>query len=106
MSDKAIPKAADLIDLDFFHDATTQRLLGVLTALGGEVYLLKALVNRLTVALEQQGVVSDNVLSLAAASDAHLAWQAEEEKVFAAEILRPWLEPDAAPDVRGFMDME
>ncbi len=106
MSDKSIPKAADLIDLDFFHDATTQRLLGVITALGGEVYLLKAMVNRLTVALEQQGVVSDNVLSLAAASDAHLAWQAEEEKIFAAEILRPWLEPDAAPDVRGFMDMD
>ena len=106
MSEKAIPKAGDLIDLDFFQDATTQRLLGVITALGGEVYLLKAMVNRLTVALEQQGVLNADVLSLAANSDAHQAWQAEEEKTFAAEILRPWLEPDAAPDVRGFMDME
>ena len=106
MSEKAIPKAGNLIDLDFFQDATTQRLLGVITALGGEVYLLKAMVNRLTVALEQQGVLNADVLSLAANSDAHQAWQAEEEKTFAAEFLRPWLEPDAAPDVRGFMDME
>ena len=29
-----------------------------------------------------------------------------QEKTFAAEMLRPWLEPDGAPDVRRFMDME
>ena len=106
MSEKSLPKAAELIDLDFFQDATTQRLLGVITALGGEVYLLKAMINRLTIALEQQGILNVDALSHAASSDAHQTWQAEEEKTFAAEILRPWLEPDAAPDVRGFMDME
>ena len=82
MSEKAIPKAGNLIDLDFFQDATTQRLLGVITALGGEVYLLKAMVNRLTVALEQQGVLNDDALSLAANSDAHQSWQVEEEKTY------------------------
>ncbi len=97
---------SELIDLDFFKDDTTQRLLGVITALGGEVYVLKALVHRLTVALEQQGVVTDGILAEAAASDAHRSWQATEEQTFAAELLRPWLEPDSVPDVRAFMDME
>ena len=103
MSETAEPNAADLIELDFFKDQTTSRLLGVITALGAEVYVLKAVVHRLTVALESQGILSDEILGAAAASQAHLAWQAEEEKVFAAELLRPWLEPDEAPDVRRFM---
>ena len=106
MSNSGEAKVAELIDLDFFQDSTTQRLLGVITALGGEVYVLKAMVNRLTVALEQQGVVTDDILAQAAASDSHRSWQAEEEKTFAAEMLRPWLEPDGAPDVRRFMDMK
>ena len=106
MPDMDETKAAELIDLDFFKDDTTQRLLGVITALGGEVYVLKAMVNRLTVALEQQGVITDDVLATAARSESHRSWQAEEEKTFAAEMLHPWLEPDGAPDVRRFMDME
>jgi hypothetical protein len=106
MSETIAPNAAELIDLDFFKDDTTARLLGVITALGGEVYVLKAMVNRLTVALENQGVVSAETLAEAGASEAHRAWQAEEEKIFGAELLRPWLEPDEAPDVRRFMDME
>ncbi len=105
MPETVAPNAAELIDLDFFKDDTTQRLLGVITALGGEVYVLKAMVNRLTVALENQGVVTDDILAAAATSEAHRAWQAEEEKTFGAEMLRPWLEPDEATDVRNFMDM-
>ena len=62
MSNSGEAKVAELIDLDFFQDSTTQRLLGVITALGGEVYVLKAMVNRLTVALEQQGVVTGDIL--------------------------------------------
>ena len=106
MSEANKATGADLIDLDFFKDDTTQRLLGVITALGGEVYVLKAMVNRLTGALENQGVVTADILADAAASETHRAWQAREEKVFGAELLRPWLEPDAALDVRGFMEME
>ncbi len=97
------PNAAELIGLDFFEDQTTARLLGVITALGGEVYVLKALVHRLTTALESQGVVTEDILEQAAASETHRAWRAEEEKTFGAEMLRPWLEPDAAADVRRFM---
>ena len=76
MSETIAPNAAELIDLDFFKDDTTARLLGVITALGGEVYVLKAMVNRLTVALENQGVVSAETLAEAGASEAHRAWQA------------------------------
>ena len=103
MSETTEPNAAELIELDFFQDQTTARLLGVITALGGEVYVLKAVVHRLTVALESQGILSEEILSEAGTSPVHRTWQAEEEKVFAAELLRPWLEPDEAPDVRRFM---
>jgi hypothetical protein len=98
--------AEEVIDLDFFPDQTTARLLGMITALGGEVYVLKAIVHRLTVALECQGVVTGDILGEAAASEAHAAWQAEEEKTFGAEMLRPWLEPDDAVDARRFMSAD
>jgi len=100
------PNAAELIDLDFFKDPTTARLLGVITALGGEVYVLKAMVHRLTAVLESQGILTDDILREAEESEAHRAWQVEEEKTFAAELLRPWLEPDVAADVRRFMDAD
>ena len=34
MAETAEPNAAELIELDFFQDQTTARLLGVITALG------------------------------------------------------------------------
>jgi len=103
MPETKAQNAAELIDLDFFKDPTTARLLGVITALGGEVYVLKALVQRLTVALESQGVVTDEILQQAGESAPYRDWLATEETAFGSELLRPWLEPDEAVDARRFM---
>ena len=43
-------------DLTFFEQQDTARLLGVIAALGGEVFVLKAQVERLTRALSAAGL--------------------------------------------------
>ena len=95
-----------LIALDAFADPGAARLLGVVIALASEVFVLKAEVARLTSALEAQGTLGPDALRRQGETAALQDWMAREQRTFAAELLRPWLEPDAVADVRRFMDAE
>jgi len=66
----------------------------------------RATVERLTQALRDRGVVTDAMLAEAEGSEPLAAALGREREVFAAELLRPWLDPDPAPDVRHFMAMK
>ncbi len=75
------------------------RLLGVITALAAEVYVLKAEVKRLTIALESSGATNAKALESAGSSERMLRWFAEEEGAFGPALFRPFTHPDEAPDV-------
>ena len=80
--------------LDWFEGSDTGRLLGMITALAGEVFVLKAEVERLRRALDAGGVVGADQLASAGESAAMRAWLAEEERTFGAQIYGPFLAPD------------
>lgn len=82
------------------------RMMGVVMALASEVFVLKAEVRRLNLALEESAMIDDPALEAAGDSRAMHTWLAEEQTIFAEALLRPWMEPDGAPDVRDYMSAE
>jgi hypothetical protein len=82
----------------------TERLLGMIAALGSEVFLLKAEVQRLKHALRSGGTLTDAQLDQAATSAELERWMSEEEKAFGAALMRPFLHPDEARDVASLME--
>jgi hypothetical protein len=82
----------------------TERLLGMIAALGSEVFLLKAEVQRLKHALRTGGTLTDAQLDKAGASPELERWMSEEEKAFGAALMRPFLHPDEARDVSSLME--
>ena len=88
---------------DAFNDATTSRLLVTIVALGGEVFVLKAQVERLTRALQAAGVVDAAALARAGEDKAMSAWIASEERQFGEALLRPFLQPDQVKNVAAMM---
>jgi hypothetical protein len=94
------------ISLNGFTDPKDARMFGVVMALAGEVYVLKAEVQRLTDALGQGGLVDNETLESAGQSEAMAAWLTAEQKNFTTAILQPWLEPDEVADVRHLMSEE
>ncbi len=79
------------------------RLMGVVMALASEVYVLKAEVTRLRLALQQRGSLDPVDLDAAGTSDAMKQWMAREEGDFARALLRPFTHPDESPDVSARM---
>lgn len=79
------------------------RLLGMIVALAGEVFVLKSEVARLKLALAERDTVDDAVLARAAASPAMRDWMAREESAFGHALLRPFTHPDEAPDISPFL---
>jgi len=90
-------------DLTFFEQQDTARLLGVIAALGGEVFVLKAQVERLTRALSAAGLVDEALLSGTSASAEMQRWMSEEEKKFGRTLMRPFVHLDEAVNVSAFM---
>ena len=93
----------DIGKLAFFGQPDTARLLGVIAALGGEVFVLKAQVERLTRALDAAGLVDNALLERTAASPDLERWMSEEEKAFGRTIMRPFVHPDEAANVSSLM---
>jgi hypothetical protein len=106
MSAPPVTPTAPLVTLNGFEDPNIARMFGVVMALAGEVYVLKAEVERLKMALAENALVDDESLRRAEESQPMQCWLAEEQGAFTADILRPWLEPDAALDVRNHMAVE
>lgn len=94
---------AALAKQDPFKDASTSRLLGTIVALGGEVFVLKAQVERLTRALQAAGVLDEASLAQVGEDKQMAAWIANEERQFGEALLRPFLEPDRVRNVAGLM---
>ena len=95
-----------LVTLNGFEDPHVARIFGVMMALAGEVYVLKAEVERLKTALAEKAVVDHDDLQQAGDSQPMQAWLAQEQGAFTADLLRPWLEPDAALDATSYMGAE
>lgn len=93
----------DLGSLQFFAHQDTAKLLGVIAALGGEVFVLKAQIERLTRALNAAGVIDKALLEKTAASTDLQRWMSDEEKAFGRAIMRPFVHPDEAVNVSSFM---
>lgn len=80
------------------------RLLGVIVALAGEVFVLKAELARMKTALAERDALDQAALDRAAQSPALAQWLAGEQAAFGRSLLRPFTHPDECPDVTRFME--
>ena len=84
------------------RDPEAARLMGMIVALAGEVFVLKAQVERLQRALQAGGAV--DAKRLAAAADEGMAkWLAAEETAFTRSLTAPYLEPDLSVNATRWM---
>lgn len=79
------------------------RLMGVILALAGEVYVLKAEVRRMRIALADRQVLDEQALEQAGGSVRMNDWLKREEAEFGQALLRPFTHPDEAPNVSAAM---
>jgi hypothetical protein len=106
MTDAAKPDlVAELAKLGA-RDPEAARLMGMIVALAGEVFVLKAQVERLTRALEAGGAVDAQRLAAAAAGEGMAKWLAAEEAAFARGLTAPYLQPDVAVNATDWMRKE
>lgn len=80
----------------YFEDPAITRLMGMMVALAGEVFVLKAKNERLQRALKKKKVVGDGALKALDQDKDLQAWLVEEREEFAKYLLAPILEPDVA----------
>lgn len=80
----------------YFDDPALTRLLGMITALAGEVFVLKAQNHRLVKALEQCEAITPQDLDAAGADPETADWMTQERDAFAAALMAPLVEPDMA----------
>lgn len=87
-------------------DSDSGRHLSLALALAGELFVMKAEMARLRLALAASGAVSKETLLDAGESDAFQAWMRKEQSEFATFLLKAWEKPDESPDVSGVMAEE
>ena len=75
----------------------------VILALAGEVYVLKAEVRRMRIALADRQVLDEQALEQASGSIRMNDWLKREEAEFGQALLRPFTHPDEAPNVSAAM---
>jgi hypothetical protein len=85
------------------RDPEAARLMGMVMALAGEVFVLKAQVERLTRALEAGGAVDAQRLAAAAADEGMKKWLEAEEAAFSRGLTAPYLEPDVSVNSTAWM---
>lgn len=85
------------------RDPEAARLMGMVMALAGEVFVLKAQVERLTRALEAGGAVDAQKLAAAAATEGMTNWLEVEEAAFTRGLTAPYLEPDVSVNATSWM---
>lgn len=88
MSETSVPPAF-LRDLDGVRDPLVSRLLAMLVSLGGEVFVLKAELQRLRMALAERGGVDDAMLERIRRSPEFTDWLAREERDFGRALIDP-----------------
>ncbi len=85
------------------RDPESARLMGMVMALAGEVFVLKAQVERLTRALEAGGAVDAKRLAAAGAEEGMKKWLEAEESAFSRGLTAPYLEPDVSVNATSWM---
>ena len=85
------------------RDPESARLMGMVMALAGEVFVLKAQVERLTRALEAGGAMDAQRLAAAAADEGMKKWLEAEEAAFSRGLTAPYLEPDLSVNSTRWM---
>lgn len=85
------------------RDPESARLMGMIVALAGEVFVLKAQLERLSRALEAAGMVDAKRLAAAAAEEGMKKWLAAEEAAFSRSLTAPYLEPDVSVNSTRWM---
>ena len=85
------------------RDPEAARLMGMIVALAGEVFVLKAQVERLTRALEAGGAVDAKRLAAAASQEGMTKWLESEEATFSRSLTAPYLEPDVSVNATRWM---
>ena len=85
------------------RDPESARLMGMIVALAGEVFVLKAQLERLTRALEAGGAVDAKRLAAAAAQEGMTKWLESEEAAFSRSLTAPYLEPDQSINSTSWM---
>lgn len=85
------------------RDPEAARLMGMVMALAGEVFVLKAQVERLTRVLEAGGAVDAQRLAAAAADEGMKKWLEAEEAAFSRGLTAPYLEPDVSVNATAWM---
>ena len=80
----------------YFEDPAITRLMGMMVALAGEVFVLKAKNERLERALKKKTVVGGKALKALDQDKDMQAWLLKEREEFAKYLLGPILEPDVA----------
>ena len=85
------------------RDPEAARLMGMLMALAGEVFVLKAQVERLTRALQAGGAVDAQKLAAAAAEEGMAKWLEAEESAFTRGLTAPYLDPDISVNATRWM---
>jgi len=85
------------------RDPESARLMGMIVALAGEVFVLKAQLERLTRALEAGGAVDAKRLAAAAAAEGMTKWLEAEEAAFSRSLTAPYLNPDVSVNSTRWM---
>ena len=85
------------------RDPESARLMGMIVALAGEVFVLKAQLERLTRALEADGAVDAKRLAAAAAAEGMTKWLEAEEAAFSRSLTAPYLNPDVSVNSTRWM---
>lgn len=88
MTETCVPPAF-LRDLDGIDDPLVSRLLAMIVSLGGEVFVLKAELERLKRSLAERGSIDEAGLERVRHAPEFAAWMAEEERSFARQLLDP-----------------
>jgi hypothetical protein len=88
MSETSVPEAF-LETGDGVRDPLMSRLLATCVALGGEVFVLKAELERMKRVLAASGAASADALEAVRREPSFAQWMAQEERDFAAHLLDP-----------------
>ena len=94
---------AELGKLGALEEADTTRLMGMVMALAGEVFVLRAQQERLTRALQARDVVGAQDLAAAGSSEDMQKWLAAEEAAFARAVSAPFLQGDRTVNATRWM---
>ena len=92
--------------LEKLKGSDSGRHLSLALALAGEVFVMKAEIARLRLALAETRAVPQDKLLDAGESPAFQAWMRKEQTEYARFLLKAWEQPDESPDVSAVMQDE